>query len=231
MDIEKRAKDTRWNGGCTGRARNLTGQRFGKLLVVEATEMRSSKKCIVWKCICDCGNTAYVPSGQLIEGNTKSCGCLWKPPIKEYEGRRFGQLTVLSYAGREKGNHLWRCRCDCGRETVARQTELQSGKTKSCGCLKRKAVLENMRLIDGTSITMLEASKRNRLSRNNTSGHTGVYRDKRSGKWQAQITFKGKTYFLGSYEKIEDAVESRKRGEEMYDDFLEWYYEGQHEKE
>lgn len=43
-------------------------------------------------------------------------------------------------------------------------------------------------------------------------------------KWQAQITFRGKTYFLGAYEMIEDAVAARKRGEEMHDQFLEWYY-------
>lgn len=40
----------------------------------------------------------------------------------------------------------------------------------------------------------------------------------------AQITFKGKTYYLGSHTKIEDAVQVRQRGEEMYDEFLEWYH-------
>ena len=54
------------------------------------------------------------------------------------------------------------------------------------------------------------------------NGHS--YRSARSGKWQAQITFKRKTYYLGSFDKLEDAVKARKRGEEMHDVFLEWYY-------
>ena len=56
------------------------------------------------------------------------------------------------------------------------------------------------------------------------SGYNGVYLNKRTGKWTAQITFKGKTYYLGSYNDIQAAVNARKRGEEMYDDFLDWYY-------
>lgn len=29
---------------------------------------------------------------------------------------------------------------------------------------------------------------------------------------------------MGRFDKIEDAIKARQRGEEMYDDFLEWYY-------
>lgn len=58
----------------------------------------------------------------------------------------------------------------------------------------------------------------------NTSGYNGVYRNKRNGKWAAQITFKGKTYYLGSYSDIENAVKARRRGEVLYEGFLEKYY-------
>ena len=90
--------------------------------------------------------------------------------------------------------------------------------------------MENLKLCEGTSITILEANK-NRLSASNTSGHTGVYQNKKNGKWVAQITFKRKTYYLGSFEKIEDAVKARLCGEEMHDDFLEWYYQQKAENE
>ena len=120
--------------------------------------------------------------------------------------------------------HRWKCRCDCGGETVVGQTLLQTGKTKSCGCLQATVIADNLNLCEGTSVALLEASKRRRLS-SNTSGYTGVYQNKRTGKWVAQITFKGKTYCLGTYEDIQEAVAARHRGEEMHDDFLEWYYE------
>ena len=100
---------------------------------------------------------------------------------------------------------------------------LQTGKTKSCGCLQSSIITKNLKLCEGTSVAILEASKRKLLS-SNQSGFTGVYQNKKTGKWTAQITFKKKTYYLGSYDKIEDAVKARKRGEEMHDDFLEWYY-------
>lgn len=51
-------------------------------------------------------------------------------------GERFGQLTVLEYAGkRDKWSHsFWKCRCDCGREHVATASSIRYGKTRSCGC-------------------------------------------------------------------------------------------------
>ena len=132
-------------------------------------------------------------------------------------------LTVTGYAGKEDGQHLWRCKCDCGKETVVRQTNLQSGKTKSCGCLQEKQLLENLKLCEGTSVTILEAGRR-RLRPTNTSGVTGVYRNRRTGRWCAQITFKRKTYYLGAYEKKDDAIRARKRGEGLHENFIAWYY-------
>lgn len=75
--------------------------------------------------------------------------------MKDYLGKRFSMLTVTGYAGKEYGQHLWRCKCDCGKETVVRQTNLQSGKTKSCGCLQEKQILENLKLCEGTSVTIV----------------------------------------------------------------------------
>ena len=133
-------------------------------------------------------------------------------------------LTVLEYAGKQGGMHRWRCLCDCGKESIVGQTLLQSGKNKSCGCLQRGAILDNLYLMDGTPVTKLEAMRGRRLS-SNTSGYTGVYWNAKNQKWAAQITFRNKTYYHGTYDKIEDAVIARKRGEKMHDDFLEWYYE------
>ena len=132
--------------GCMTKAkpgqRDLSGQRFGKLVCVSPTKERSKRGSLIWACCCACGNSCLAESRQLLLGYKKSCGCLSHPPLKEYIGKRFGQLTVISYAGKQAGMHRWKCRCDCGSETVVGQTLLQTGKTKSCGC-------------DGTSVTML----------------------------------------------------------------------------
>lgn len=52
---------------------NLTGQRFGKLEVLEVGPL-DSHKCYTWKCQCDCGNIKYIRGSSLKNGNTKTCG-------------------------------------------------------------------------------------------------------------------------------------------------------------
>lgn len=48
---------------------------------------------------------------------------------------RFGRLTIVSEAGRDRhGAVMWLCACDCGGETLVRAAQLRSGVTASCGC-------------------------------------------------------------------------------------------------
>lgn len=61
-------------------------------------------------------------------------------------GKRFGNLTVVSYAN----NYKWNCLCDCGTNKTIRGGDLQAGKTKSCGCLKKK-MLHDKRVLDLTN--------------------------------------------------------------------------------
>ena len=53
-------------------------------------------------------------------------------------GRSFGRLTVLSRAGKRRGEVLWSCLCGCGTERTVSNSKLLTGNTRSCGCLKRE---------------------------------------------------------------------------------------------
>ena len=53
-------------------------------------------------------------------------------------GRRFGHLVVESWAERKRGDHFWRCRCDCGAETVVSGHSLKRGATSSCGAIEHR---------------------------------------------------------------------------------------------
>jgi hypothetical protein len=59
------------------RAKDHTGRRFGRLVVVSrAGNDRFGR--VVWHCECDCGGFAKVPAAHLVKGDTKSCGCLYR---------------------------------------------------------------------------------------------------------------------------------------------------------
>jgi hypothetical protein len=54
---------------------DISGQIFGRLTVIERILDDSTNKAI-WKCQCECGNIHNVARGSLLQGLTKSCGCL-----------------------------------------------------------------------------------------------------------------------------------------------------------
>lgn len=57
------------------RFHNLTGQRFGRLVVLRYAGKNRSKHCL-WECVCDCGSHKTVETSSLNCGHTKSCGCI-----------------------------------------------------------------------------------------------------------------------------------------------------------
>ena len=52
-------------------------------------------------------------------------------------GKRFGKLIALSYVGNQK----WKCRCDCGNETIVFTSNLTRGHTISCGCARGTGII------------------------------------------------------------------------------------------
>lgn len=63
------------------RYKDLTGQKFNKLLVVSKSESKSPRG-VIWNCLCDCGGTKEVCSIDLKTNNVKSCGCLSEVGLK-----------------------------------------------------------------------------------------------------------------------------------------------------
>lgn len=65
-----------------GKVIDLTGQKFGRLTVIERAPDKiysTGRKAIAWRCVCDCGNEVIVTRSELINKKRKnvSCGC-WK---------------------------------------------------------------------------------------------------------------------------------------------------------
>lgn len=72
--LRKELTSARWRA-------DLAGQKFGRLTVKEY--VGSKKYCSLWRCVCDCGNEAIVKGKYLLNGDTKSCGCLITDVLKE----------------------------------------------------------------------------------------------------------------------------------------------------
>lgn len=63
--------------------------------------------------------------------------------------------------------------------------------------------------------------KNKKKQKNNTSGYTGVSWHSQKGQWSARISFKGKTYNLGYFNKLGEAVAERKLAErKTFDRFI-----------
>lgn len=214
--------------GCSrAQMKDLTGQRFGRLTAMENTGEKKGS-CYVWRCMCDCGRETLATSTSLLKGDTRSCGCMREEAkrntYQNIQGRRFGRLVALEPMNKRRGGSVvWKCQCDCGNMSEHSSNALMTGAVKSCGCLKKEndSLKKSLHYIDGTCVEFLE--NMGKLRCDNTSGYPGLKYVR--GKWTVRITFKGKTYTLGTYADKEEAIRVRKRGEQaIFGEFLDWYY-------
>jgi hypothetical protein len=119
------------------RATDLTGQKFGRWLVLSRNGYKQALA--AWLCRCDCGNTSTVESVSLTHGRSKSCGCLNDEKRRQctvnIKGQRYGRLVVVKCVGVKGRSSLWLCKCDCGNTVELTANNLRWSNTKSCGCL------------------------------------------------------------------------------------------------
>ena len=127
------------------------------------------------------------------------------PCDRQYDQLRLREDTAAERLGGEA------FRDADGREVDVRQSNLQSGWTKSCGCQRDPG--RNLHYKDGTCLELLRPDL---MYRTNTSGVKGVYYSKTRGKWIAQIMFRNKCFYLGGFDTIEDAAQARREAEKQF---------------
>jgi len=75
-------------------AKNITGQKFGRLTAIKSIGSNKYKQRI-WECKCDCGNLTNLTPNELLSGNTSSCGCLRDESASRRFGKHHGTGTAL----------------------------------------------------------------------------------------------------------------------------------------
>lgn len=124
---------------------DMTGQKYGKLTILERDTNRPTGKGTkaYWICQCDCGNIKSIVGTDIRNGKTVSCGCgviaAAKARKKDLKGEKFGRLLVIRDSGQRKNNRVvWECQCNCGNVAYVVSSYLLSGETQSCGCLQKE---------------------------------------------------------------------------------------------
>lgn len=134
---------------------NLTGKKFGRLLVLKKSENIKAKG-VFWFCVCDCGGTKNISGANLTkEHGTLSCGCLAKElskirreqAAKDITGQKFKMLTAVRFSKRVKNVLFWIFKCECGKEKEMKKGGVVSLKsnTLSCGCYSKKINSERIK--------------------------------------------------------------------------------------
>jgi len=90
--------------------KDLTGQKFGRLIIINKIGYDKYCKNILWNCRCDCGKTKVIRSSSLTCGNTKSCGCLLKETtIERFTEHGHSTRTTISKTYRSWDSMIQRC--------------------------------------------------------------------------------------------------------------------------
>ena len=207
------------------------GDKFGYWTVIG----KGDKK-YTYRCRCVCGKEKDVLRQSLINGKSTSCGCKkvdknlkakYESTDKKILGHKFGLLTPIKRIN-SKGISIYECKCDCGNVVKVEARHLLSGSVVSCGCKKKEDVkklsekyfakarkkIEELS-VEGTQLNSLKQ----KVSKNSTTGVKGVSHIQTGslkGKYRADIGFKGKRIYLGTFDNLADAIKVRREAEEKY---------------
>jgi len=118
------------------------GKKYNKLTAIkEVGSNKHKRKNYLFKC--ECGNEKIILGDSVEYEHTKSCGCAHKDAANKkikilQNGSKYGKLTILKHLKYENKHHIYLCKCNCGNIVKVYGCHLQSGHTKSCGCIVKE---------------------------------------------------------------------------------------------
>lgn len=114
---------------------DFSGTKTGDYTVIEFSHT-NNRGLSLWRSVCRCGEEKFLTSTAIRNGKN-ICKCA--NGHENLKGQKFGRLTALEIVDK-KGRAYWKCKCDCGGESISRSDELKNGDAKSCGCLQKENV-------------------------------------------------------------------------------------------
>lgn len=242
INVERRylVDGSKTHCGCGNRV-DMTGMKVGRVTVVGFAGIGKHGTAL-WRCKCECGNEKIIDGALLRSGVSVSCGCLHRDAtVAAYKKQNKYRIDTdgivhvrLSNTDREMlcdPDDWERLKSYCWflAKSGYAMTNVPDGDVVkpafhanvlkcSDGFLRdhinrdrldnRK---ENLRAVSPT-VNVRNAS----LSKNNTTGYTGVTVSRNRKKYVAQISVNYKNVYLGRFDTAEEAYEARLRAEEKY---------------
>lgn len=214
------------------------GLTYGVITVKSVAEEPSTNKLKTWICECKKCNGLFKYTGsQVFKYQNVGCpDCREKLKTEQriikansYSDMVYNNLKVIEFDHFDKKNMpVVQCKClKCGNITKISLSKILSGESKQCSNCSRKNLkigkeILSMSHIDNTCVLSIDG--RRKINKNSTTKITGVSYLEKHGKYRAYINFQRKQYYLGLYEKIEDAINARNVAEQnIYGNFLKWY--------
>ena len=230
--------------------KDLKGQRFGRLVVIERAEnfiLPSGQPQTAWLCQCDCGNILKTRSFSLTNGTTKSCGCL----AKELRVARMKKYNTYDLSGEygigytSKGEEFYFDLEDYDKIKGYCWYIDSNGYVIAHDNTNNNKIIRMHRLImnvnrreifvdhiyhnkndNRKSQLRLVSPQQNasncKINKSNTSGYKGVYWHEPAQKWEVLIQYNNKLINLGLYSNKNDAIKVRQDAEIKY--FGEYRY-------
>lgn len=219
--------------------KDITGQRFGKLIALRWFKNEDEK--ITWECKCDCGNTTYVSSGNLLSGHTKSCGCLQKEKNNEAH-KKYNEYYIcgdIVFVKFINYNEYFLCDLEdwdnlkeyCWYKDIGGYAvSLKHKKTIRfhrivMNCKDGEQIDHDFQVSNGvcdnrkSNLRICDNSKNgmnHTMRSDNKSGVIGVSWSNERNKWVSQIVIDGDHKYLGRFINFEDAVKTRLKAEKEY---------------
>lgn len=194
----------------------------------------------MWWCLCDCGTEKDVSSSDLLEGHSKSCGCL-RSDLQSEKLKRYNTYDLSGEYGigyTSKGEPFYFDLEDYNKikdycwfinlygYVTAKKIDGNDGHvlfhrllfpdSEQVDHIHGRETRNDNRKSNLRPVNNSKNQMNKWLQKNNKSGYPGVNWHSRDQIWEVHISVNKKQIYLGRYENYEDAVRVKQEAEEKY---------------